>query len=95
MLTKIHKIIIITSALVLLAGLIVGGYLYLTKPQTTNQLPKVSDLQQATQNANKITEEVIKTVLPSITTNPLENKPDVNPASKANPIKNIKTNPFD
>ena len=33
--------------------------------------------------------------LPSINNNPLENKPDLNPASKANPIKDIKTNPFE
>ena len=33
-------------------------------------------------------------VLPEIQTNPLENKPDLNPASNANPIKDIKINPF-
>ena len=27
--------------------------------------------------------------------NVLENKPDINPVSAGNPIKNIKTNPFD
>jgi len=32
--------------------------------------------------------------LPSIQTNPLEDRPNINPADAANPIKNIKTNPF-
>ncbi|MDO8561268.1 MAG: hypothetical protein Q7S05_00370 [bacterium] len=29
------------------------------------------------------------------TDNPLENKPDLNPADKTNPFKTLKTNPFD
>lgn len=29
------------------------------------------------------------------TDNPLEKKPDLNPAAKTNPFSNIKTNPFD
>lgn len=44
--------------------------------------------------AEKIIESATKGVLPSINTNPLENKPDINPADKANPFTNIKTNPF-
>ncbi len=41
-----------------------------------------------------IIDDVTKGVLPSINTNPLENKPDINPADKTNPYTNIKTNPF-
>jgi len=41
-----------------------------------------------------IVDDVTKGVLPSINTNPLEGKPDINPADKANPYGNIKTNPF-
>ncbi len=44
--------------------------------------------------AGKIIENATKGALPSINTNPLENKPDINPADKANPFTNIKTNPF-
>lgn len=44
--------------------------------------------------AEKIIENATKGALPSINTNPLENKPDINPADKANPFTNIKTNPF-
>lgn len=38
--------------------------------------------------------EATNGVLPSLNTNPLENKPDLNPANKANPFKNVETNPF-
>ena len=34
-------------------------------------------------------------VLPSIGTNPLTNKPDINPTSRTNPFDSVKTNPFD
>ena len=43
----------------------------------------------------KITDSATKGVLPSLETNPLENKPDINPADQANPYKDIKTNPFE
>ena len=38
---------------------------------------------------------VVVEVLPSVSTNPLDNKPDINPADQTNPFKNIKTNPFE
>lgn len=41
------------------------------------------------------TDDAVKGVLPSISTNVLENKPDINPADAGNPIKNVKTNPFE
>lgn len=31
----------------------------------------------------------------STTTNPLNNKPDINPVDKSNPFRSIKTNPFE
>ncbi len=39
---------------------------------------------------------VNKIPLPSLSgsTNPLENKPDVNPVNASNPLRSIKTNPF-
>lgn len=34
-------------------------------------------------------------VIPSTSTNPLNNKPNINPVDQTNPFKNIKTNPFE
>jgi len=95
MLQKIHKIIIIVVAVVVLIGLGVGGYLIWNNLKTPKETPEAKALKTAEETAVKITEEATKGVLPSLQTNPLENKPDVNPASKANPIKDIKTNPFE
>ncbi len=94
------KIIIIISAILLLIILGVGGYLYwsnLKKSKTKIEdktLEKVgSEMQKIIENS-AIIETATKGALPSISANPLENKPDINPADKANPFKNIKTNPF-
>ena len=81
---------LIIIATVLLIGLIVGGY-FLWKESAS---PEKETLDKAGEAAEKITESATKAVLPSLGTNPLENKPDVNPADKANPFKNIITNPF-
>ncbi len=80
---------LIIIAAVLLIGLIVGGY-FLWK----NFFSENEALEKAGEAAEKITESATKGVLPSIGTNPLENKPDVNPVDKTNPFKNIITNPF-
>ena len=83
------KIIIIISAVavVLLIALILGGYFYWInfKKSKTNNFSAAED----------ITNSATKGVLPSLGTNPLENKPDINPAEAANPIKDIKINPFE
>jgi len=89
------KIIIAIVAVVLLISLGVGGYLYWNNFKKSKEAPETNAIEKAGETANQITEEATKGVLPSIQTNPLENKPDVNPASQANPIKDIKTNPFD
>ncbi|MEK7624698.1 MAG: hypothetical protein AAB404_03210 [Patescibacteria group bacterium] len=89
------KTIIIIIAIVLLVGLGIGGYFYgsnLKKPETAIETKAPEEVKDTTE---KITESATSGVLPSIGTNPLENKPDVNPADKANPFKNIKTNPFE
>ena len=87
------KEILIMIAAVLLVALAVGGYFL-----WNNWKNSVSSENQALDNAgdaaDKITENATKGVLPSVVTNPLESKPDVNPADKANPFKNIITNPF-
>ena len=86
------KTIIIIIAVVLSIGLGIAGYFYWQK---TKVKPEGQALEKAGEAAEKITENATKGVLPSIGANPLENKPDINPADKANPFKNIKTNPFE
>lgn len=84
-----QKTIIIIAASVLAAILIIaaiGGYLYWVNSKKI----KIDGLN----TAEDITNSATKGVLPSIQTNPLENKPDVNPADKANPFANIRINPF-
>lgn len=84
------KTLIIITAAILIVALGIGGYFYWNKKsKIENILNRVGGALQ------KLTESVTKGVLPSIQTNPLENKPDINPADKANPYKNIKTNPFE
>lgn len=86
-----RKIIFIITAVILLIGLCLGGYLFWNsrkKPEEKKALENISG------NAEQITNSATKGVLPSLQTNPLENQPDINPANSANPIKNIKTNPF-
>jgi len=83
---------LIIIAAVLLIGLIVGGYFLWNNWKNSASGKKT--LEKAGEAAEKITESATKGVLPSIGTNPLENKPDVNPVDKANPFKNMITNPF-
>jgi len=89
--TKKETLIIIAA--VLLIGLAVGGY-FLWNNWKNSISSENKALENAGEAAEKITESATKGVLPSIGTNPLENKPDVNPVDKTNPFKNIITNPF-
>ena len=85
------KMIFIIIAGILLIVLSIAGYFYwinIKKSAVQNSLKNNSN------TAEDITNSATKGVLPSIQTNPLENKPDVNPADKANPFKDIKINPF-
>ncbi len=87
-------IIIAIAAVILLVvvALAIGVYFYwsnLKKQKVKNVLENTGN------TAEKITEDATKGVLPSLQTNPLENKPDLNPADNANPLKNIKINPFE
>ncbi len=81
-----NKKLILIGIVALVIGL-AAGYFFWQKYKTPELTPE--------ETAEKITESVAKGVLPSIQTNPLENKPDINPVDKANPFKNIKTNPFE
>ena len=87
----IHILIIFVALVVLIAG----GYFGWVKWKEYRLSPEDKALNSAGDVAGKITENASKGVLPPIQVNPLENKPDVNPANKANPFENIKTNPFD
>ena len=88
------KLLIIIIAVVLLIGLGIGGYFYWSNWKKTKSGAETPALEKAGDAAQKITDSATQGALPSIGTNPLESKPDVNPADKANPYKNIKTNPF-
>lgn len=91
LITNNKKIILIGLAVLLALGVIAGVYFYLSRSKITEK----QALQNATGAADMLTESATKGALPSIETNPLENKPDINPADKANPYKDIKTNPFE
>ena len=71
----------------------VGGYYYWSGKNKADTGAKA--LENATEAADKIIDSAVEGVLPSLQVNPLENKPDINPADKANPYKDIKTNPFE
>lgn len=86
-------IIILIIVVVLLIGLAVGGYFYWNNWKKAKT--KTQALEKAGEVVEQITESATQGVLPSIGVNPLESKPDINPADKANPFKNIKTNPFE
>lgn len=79
------KILLIAATLVLLAALATGAYLYLNKGQAP---------EAARDAAEKLSQSAGQGVLPAIGTNPLENKPNLNPVDKTNPFNDIKTNPF-
>ncbi|MBU2082011.1 hypothetical protein KKH14_01135 [Patescibacteria group bacterium] len=88
---KPKKEILMIAAVILIIILAIGGYFWWNSWRNSSG-NKVLD--SAGDAAKKITENATKGILPSIGTNPLESKPDVNPANKANPFKNIITNPF-
>jgi len=86
-----RKIWLLIIAVILLIALGIGGYLYWANLKK-QEIKSV--LENAGNTAEQITNSATQGVLPSLQTNPLQDNPDINPASNANPIKNIKTNPF-
>lgn len=85
--------IIAITLILFLVSLGIAGYIYWRNTQ------KLEAEREAIENAGQMTDDAIenatKGVLPPVTVNPLESKPDVNPADQANPFKDIKTNPFE
>lgn len=91
--------ILLVSAVILLVGLIVAGCFYWSAPAKKPQ-EAVNPLQEASNTIEQVTveqvvEKTTQGTLPSLSANPMENKPDLNPVDKVNPIKDIKINPFD
>ncbi|OGI86203.1 hypothetical protein A3A01_00225 [Candidatus Nomurabacteria bacterium RIFCSPLOWO2_01_FULL_39_17] len=74
---------IIIVIIILIIVVVVIGYLFLN----SKILPGPSE---------DISQIINQGVLPSLgeSTNPMKNKPDVNPIDASNPFRSIKTNPF-
>lgn len=77
-----NKKIITIVSIVLIVLVAVAGYLLFNS---------------SSQRAEDISKIVNQGVLPSLgdSTNPMENKPDINPVDAFNPFRDIKTNPFE
>jgi flagellar basal body-associated protein FliL len=100
---KKNTLIIISS----LIGLIIIAFILFVflfslnkKTAPTGKLPTAKESTQTTQitipeTETDISETATQGVLPEINTNPLEEKPDLNPADKTNPFKEVTTNPFE
>ncbi|MFA5166281.1 MAG: hypothetical protein WC449_03170 [Candidatus Paceibacterota bacterium] len=97
------KIILIIIAILLFVFLL-GYYFYLSntgKPAATLE-NKPSEIASSTGETPKASEAAPTSasatptsVMPSVQEQqPLQNKPDINPVDKINPIKGIKVNPF-
>lgn len=83
MVNKKIIIILISVLAVLIIASAAAGFFYF-KNLKTSAKPDFGNIFEKLNNG-----------IPSIQTNVLENKPDLNPINKANPIKEVKTNPFE
>ncbi|OGZ65588.1 MAG: hypothetical protein A3C06_00715 [Candidatus Taylorbacteria bacterium RIFCSPHIGHO2_02_FULL_46_13] len=82
------NVLIITAVVIILAlALLVGGYVFYKS--TKNAGSPVDDSNQ------EAAQEATKGVLPSVSNNPLESRPNLNPVDNTNPITEVKTNPFE
>ena len=79
------KTLVILGIIVLLIAFGIGGYFLWNKWKLISGGNAI----------DMAIESSLKGILPKIGVNPLENKPDINPADKFNPFKNIKINPFE
>jgi flagellar basal body-associated protein FliL len=61
----------------------------------SNVQPADADSDNSGQSASSTEQSLLENIVSSATANPVENKPDINPASQTNPIRKIKTNPFE
>src|SRR3989344_1103080 len=91
---KIPRKIMIVAAVVLLIGLMAGGYYGWKILKGAEILFNGEEIIEIIgDTVKKLTESTPKDELPSIQINPLKNRPDLNPADKAKPFKDIKINP--
>jgi hypothetical protein len=72
--------LIATISVIILLILIGTGYWYMQSGKSEIQVE---------------TETPQAEVVPSVSTNPLDDKPNVNPIDQTNPFTNVKTNPFE
>jgi len=98
-----RKIIVSVFACATIAVLVIVGYFFNGggKKAELSPSPVSSENKNATENitaigdqSDQLNESIAKGTLPSIQTNVLEEKPDLNPVEKTNPYTDIKTNPF-
>jgi len=93
------KIVLIFIAIILLIGLAIGSYFIWNKWKKSAPAETQTATEKVEGAVEKITEIITesatKGALPSLGTNPLENKPEINPVDKTNLFKDIKTNPFE
>ncbi len=91
---KKKTIILIIVAVILAIGLSIGGYFYWKSSRNVISTGQQKALNDAMNAAESLTDSINRGILPDINTNPLENQPEINPAS-ANPLKDLRVNPFE
>lgn len=96
MIHRLHKkILLVITVLILLFMAATLGVDYWYMGTLTNvQERDVKIFEDVEEQSEVLSESATQGVLPSIQTNPLEDKPNINPADKANPFTHIETNPF-
>lgn len=88
-----RRLLIIIAVAVILLILIAGGiFAYLKWVENKKLRDTLRDIGNG---AEGIIDQATRGTVPSLQTNPLEDKPELNPAAKANPMDNVKTNPFE
>lgn len=89
---NIAMAVFIAAVVVVLA---IGGYRYWKNGQLVQQPAATSTVATAA-TAEAITQSATQGTVPSIGSaiNPLDSKPDLNPADKTNPFNSVKINPF-
>ncbi len=85
---------IIIGSVTVLVLIVLGWYFYRNKSATITPEAATQALDTLGSSTDVLTQSVTQGILPSLSVNPLESKPDVNPAEKTNPFSSIKTNPF-
>jgi len=82
------KNVLIITAIAVVVGmvLLLGGYAW---------FKSVKNAESPDDSNQKAVQEATRGVLPSVSNNPLEGRPNLNPVDSTNPITEIKINPFE